>query len=100
MRIIRPLFAALLPFLISSATWACSCIPPTAEQALPQVSVVFRGVLITHRGNSAVFKVKEQWKGNIGSLVEVEWRDGSRGDCNGFWPKFLKVGNELLVFAQ
>jgi len=48
----------------------------------------------------AVFRVDEQWKGNLGAHVEVEWRDGSGGDCDGFWPNFLKVGNKLLIFAR
>jgi hypothetical protein len=82
------------------AAWACWCSVPPAKEASQRVEAVFRGELVEHKGNSAVFRVSEQWKGNLGVEVEVEWRDGSRGDCNGFRPKYLKVGNELLVFAN
>ena len=46
-----------------------------------------------------MFRVREYWKGNLRGSLELEWRRGDRGDCNGFWPDDLKVGNELVVFA-
>jgi CubicO group peptidase (beta-lactamase class C family) len=61
--------------------------------------IVFRGEIVAHKGGAAVFRVLEQWKGNLGSYVKLQWRRGDRGDCNGFWPEDLKIGNELLVFA-
>ena len=78
---------------------ACTCGREPAKQALRYADVAFRGELIEHRGGAAVFRVDEVWKGDLGKTVEFEWRDGSHGDCNGFWPQFLKVGNKLLVFG-
>lgn len=66
---------------------------------LESSDIVFRGEIIAHKGHAVVFRVQEQWKGNLKSHVKLEWRRGDRGDCNGFWPSDLKVGNELLVFA-
>jgi hypothetical protein len=86
---------------------ACSCTsaPPDQEdvkfqEILRNSDLVFRGKIVAHRDGVAVFRVYEYWKGNIKSNAEVEWRRGDRGDCNGFWPDDLKVGNELLVFAR
>jgi hypothetical protein len=86
---------------------ACSCIlaPPDQKDAsfqrvLKTSDLVFRGKIVEHRDGAAVFRVYEYWKGNTKSNAEVQWRRGDRGDCNGFWPNDLKVGNELLVFAR
>jgi hypothetical protein len=99
MRVWRLLVLCSLFFLTRPAAWACTCFPPAAKEASGSVDIVFRGVLVEHKGIFAVFRISEQWKGNRGADVEIEWREGDRGDCNGFWPKYLKVGNELLVFA-
>lgn len=94
------LFLVLSLVLAAPATvMACSCLKPTAAEAMQSVDIVFRGELIEHRGGAAVFRVDEQWKGNLGGRVEVQWREGNHGDCNGFWPDQLKIGNKLLVFA-
>jgi hypothetical protein len=81
---------------------ACTCIPriPGKEEqqirsSLEKADIVFRGEIVTHRWHAAVFRVDEQWKGNLKSQVKLEWRRGDRGDCNGFWPNSLKVGNKL-----
>jgi hypothetical protein len=86
---------------------ACTCVrtPPGQEdvkfqEVLKNSDLVFRGMIVAHRDGAAVFRVYEYWKGNIKSTAEVQWRRGDRGDCNGFWPDDLKVGNELLVFAR
>ena len=79
---------------------ACSCAPRSTAEALSGADIVFRGELIAHRSGQAVFRVDEQWKGHLGKKVSIEWRDGSRGDCNGFWPDQLRIGNKLLVFAR
>jgi hypothetical protein len=98
---IRRLAILCLLFLtIQRAASGCSCIRPTAASGLQYADVVFRGELVEHRGRFAVFRVDEQWKGNPGQEIQVEWREGNHGDCNGFWPKFLKMGSKLLVFAS
>jgi hypothetical protein len=89
------LFLSVMPRTVN----ACSCAPTTARDAEKRADIVFRGKLVRHSWRTAVFQVNEQWKGSLGPRVEVEWRRGDRGDCNGFWPDSLKVGNELLVFA-
>jgi len=86
---------------------ACSCAPVLPGQWDVKIQEdikisdsVFRGRIVSHKGVAAVFRVYEHWKGNLNSYVELEWRRGDRGDCDGFWPRDLKVGNELLVFAR
>ncbi len=96
----RLMVTAMLLLVMPNKARACLCETPSIKEAARTVDIVFRGELVEHKGNAAVFRVDEQWKGNLASYVEVEWRDGSQGDCNGFWPKFLKVGNKLLVFAR
>jgi hypothetical protein len=98
-------FVLTLPF--ARICTACSCAPsiPGQENLKTQADIkasdiVFRGELIAHRGGVAVFLVHDKWKGNLGKEVKLEWRRGDRGDCNGFWPDDLKVGNELVVFAR
>lgn len=86
-------------FVAPPIVGACKCLRPTAKEGLRYADIAFRGELVEHRGSVAVFRVDESWKGNPGSSVEFEWRDGSHGDCDGFWPKLLKVGNKLLVFG-
>jgi len=78
---------------------ACTCLRPNTKESLKYADIAFRGELVEHRGNRAVFRVDEWWKGNLGSSVEFEWRDGSHGDCDGFWPKLLQVGSKMLVFG-
>lgn len=99
------LLLLMLPF--AGTCTACTCAPsiPGQENLKTQADfkasdIVFRGELIAHRGRVAIFRVHELWKGNLGSEVKLEWRRGDGGDCNGFWPDDLKVGNNLLVFAR
>ena len=101
-------FGVLFVLLLSAATVvsACTCIPTPPGKAdikiqadLKGYDIIFRGELIAHQSGIAVFRVDEVWKGNLGKRVDVEWCDGARGDCNGFWPDDLKIGNELIVFA-
>jgi hypothetical protein len=89
----------VLFFCLQHTVHACFCSRPDAKDALRYADIVFRGELIEHRGRIALFRVDEQWKGNLAKEVEVEWREGNHGDCDGFWPQFLKVGSHLLVFA-
>ena len=97
------LLASLTLPRIVSACWCAPLIPGEEDRQiqayLQRADIVFRGEIVAHRWHAAVFRVNEQWKGNLKSHVKLEWRRGDRGDCNGFWPDDLKVGNELLVFA-
>jgi len=96
---LRLVFLAFLPFTVVEVGSACSCAPSSVQERMRLSEIVFRGELVAHRSGSAVFHVREYWKGNLENSVELEWRRGDRGDCNGFWPEDLKVGNDLLVFA-
>jgi hypothetical protein len=49
-------------------------------------------------GKIAVFKVSRVWKGDVGPIFEMPAREET-GGCLGFWPRLLKVGNDLVVFA-
>jgi hypothetical protein len=102
-------FIVLLLLLISSLRTgtACTCAPPIPGEEdrgirsqIDSSDIVFRGEIVAHKDGAAVFRVHEQWKGNLRSYVRVEWRRGDLGDCIGFWPDDLKVGNELIVFAD
>src|SRR5260370_29115967 len=100
MRLWRLIPSCLLLFAGPEVSLACSCVLalPT-EASVRNSDIVFRGKLVAHRFGRAVFSVDKQWKGHVGHRVEIDWREGNHGDCNGFWPEDLKVGNELLVFA-
>lgn len=99
MKILCCCLAFLSALIIPVSAAGCLCERRTAVQGLKEADIVFRGELIEQKGTFAIFRVDEWWKGDLGSTVQFEWRDGSRGDCNGFWPKLLKVGNHLLVFG-
>lgn len=96
----RLLVLILLCISFSKTGTACTCAFPMIRAEIESSDIVFRGEIVAHKNGAALFRVHEQWKGNLGNSVRVEWRRGDRGDCDGFWPNELKVGNELLVFAK
>jgi hypothetical protein len=107
MGILRLIVLLLIFISLSRTGTACACAPPIPEEEdrmiraeIDSSDIVFRGEIVAHKGGAAVFRIHEKWKGNLRSYVRLEWRRGDRGDCNGFWPDDLKVGNELLVFAN
>lgn len=104
---LRPITFLVVLLTLSRTGLACTCPPPKSDEPeakivraqMENADIVFRGKIVAHNGGAAVFLVNEQWKGNLKKYVELEWRRGDTGDCNGFWPGDLKVGNELVVFA-
>jgi|HubBroStandDraft_5_1064220.scaffolds.fasta_scaffold520679_2 hypothetical protein len=98
----KDLFAfSVLCFLIMSiSAGACSCLKPHADESLKYADIAFRGELVEHKGHFAVFRVDEWWKGNPERHVQFEWRDGTHGDCDGFWPQLLQVGSKMVVFGR
>jgi hypothetical protein len=107
-RIITVAFASL------GVSHACTCSDPTVLVAKQRSQAVFRGTITALRPTGkdykaerafgdtekiAVFRVSRIWKGEVGPTFEmpavVEF-----GGCWGFVPQFLKVGAELLVYAQ
>ena len=103
--------AALLALLIASGIQqllACSCIPPTVEDARSRADAVFLGavkkvrVLEPNNPGSKViveFTVSRVWKGKV--TKEFEMRSVLETSfCEGFFKDDLVVGKQLLVFAN
>ena len=99
--------AALVLFIAfgNISAFACDCGPPNVKRAAERMGVIFRGTIVQIRKPSqkgqkpiAVFRVSRVWKGDVGPSFEMPAIE-ERSDCAGFWPNFLKVGNELVVFA-
>jgi len=107
-RILTVAFASL------GAANACVCDEPTVLVAKQRSQAVFRGTITVLRPTNkdykaervfgdtdkiAVFRVSRVWKGKVRQTFEmpavVEF-----GSCWGFAPQFLKVGAELIVYAQ
>lgn len=100
MKLLRIILFLLMALSAPRLGTACSCLPASTQQQFENADIVFRGKLVKHNGNLAIFHVDDYWKGKLGGHVAVEWRRGDRGDCDGFWPRDLKVGADLLVFAR
>lgn len=82
---------------------ACSCAEETVKQAKRQAEIVFRGTITAFKDSGggarvAVFRVSRVWKGKVTERFEMPAFE-TQAACIGFWPSFLKVGNELLVYA-
>ena len=93
---------------------ACDCVAPPIEMAMKDADLIFRGKILDLRPGLnppllqgvvrdtrkvVVFQVIRVWKGEIGPTFEMPgWEETSA--CVGFWPSFLKVGTELLVYAK
>ena len=98
------LFARLVTILIfgTSLTYACECSSPSLQDAQRRYDIIFRGKItrfrVTSEGKQAVFTVERVWKGDIARTFEMPAHEETNG-CGGFWPDWLKVGNDLIVFA-
>ncbi len=104
----------LLGALFSVGAFGCSCIGPTLGRAKESAEIVFRGTITDFKkaetppelGKTvqgtwriAIFQVTRVWKGDIGKTFEMPAL-AETSACLGFWPSFLEVGNDLLVFAS
>lgn len=92
----------LMAFCFSLPIRACSC-ASNFENSRAHADVIFQGRIASRTMvlfGDAVFQVIRVWKGAVGDRFYVEWRNGQRGDCNGFWSDNLKAGAELVVFAK
>ena len=98
----------LLKFVLSLCAsfpiyaWQCDCVDIAAAQAKQGAQIVFQGVVTAFRDSPtghrvAVFRVSRVWKGHVAATFEMP---AVQGDCIGFYPGLLKIGNELLVFAD
>jgi hypothetical protein len=55
--------------------------------------------LVRESGKVIVFQIVRVWKGELGPTFEMPaWEEG--GACTGFRASSLKVGTELLVYAN
>jgi hypothetical protein len=94
-----------------SSTFACTCEAPGVRDAKSYADVVFRGTIVALRdsgrppvgggdtGKIAVFRVTRVWKGDVGSTFEMPAYEETSA-CWGFWPRLLRVDNDLLVYAK
>jgi len=93
---------------------SCECSESTVEQSRDRAEVVFRGTIIALRDTKtpskiggrvhdlkkvAVFRVTRVWKGDVGETFEMPAVEET-SMCTGFWPTFLKIGNDLVIYAR
>jgi len=97
----RLLLPVACVFLAATTTYAtaCTCAVQSTRQRLGNADSVFRGELVGHRFGQAVFRVRERWKGEVGVQFSVDWHEFTP-DCRGFAEEDLKIGKDLLVFAN
>jgi len=86
--------------MISSALFAqCDCVLLPAKEAESYFELVFRGTVQSYSHSVAVFRVSRVWKGHITRNYEMPAM-GSAELCDGFPPRLLVAGNELIVYAR
>ena len=70
-------FLVVMSIVVAPSTYACSCLPPEPpQQALQDADAVFAGRVLRieslpDHNVRVVLEVEEQWKGNLGSRVEL-----------------------------
>lgn len=95
--------------------YACDCREPSVQVKRDQADLIFRGTIIELRDTpgperissgfgrdtrkTVVFKVIRVWKGQVGEAFEMPGIEETSA-CIGFWPSYLKVGEDLLVYAS
>ena len=92
-------FSLLVGLAWTAATaLGCECVPVSLDEANAMAEVVFRGTVTNIHGGSVSFRVDRVWKGNVGRTFHMpDFPESSA--CIGFLEKWLRVGNDLLVFA-
>jgi hypothetical protein len=94
--------------------YSCDCTEPSVQHKRDHADVIFRGTIIELRDGKAatdlpsrlvrdtkkvaVFRVSRVWKGDVGETFEMP-AVVETSACTGFWPPYLKVGADLLVYA-
>jgi hypothetical protein len=93
----------------------CGCIEAPVRSKFDHANIVFRGTIVELKavavgtglssgfgndtGKTVVFRVTRVWKGEVAETFSMpEFLETSA--CIGFWPSYVKVGNELLVYAR
>jgi len=111
------MLARVLSLLLAaiSVCEACDCVEASVQQKRDHADIIFRGTIVELKDSSTngaiqpgfgrdlkkivVFKVDRVWKGQVGRTFEMPAIEETSA-CIGFWPTFLKVGEELLVYAS
>ena len=93
----KVVFLVYLAWNAASAL-GCECVPLSMNEAKAMAEVVFRGTITDIRGGKVSFRVDRVWKGNVGRTFDMPDFPESAA-CIGFVPKWLRVGNDLLVLA-
>jgi hypothetical protein len=92
-----PLIACAV--LSASVAFGCSCVGVSVDDAKKSADLVFRGTITAISGGKIWFRVDRVWRGRVGQTFDMpDFREGAA--CLGFWPALVKVGNDLLVYAQ
>ena len=105
---------SFLVLLAIGRCYACSCKEPSVQAKRDHAEIIFRGTIIElhdsskpadtavgfahDTGKVVVFKVTRVWKGHVGETFEMPGIEETSA-CIGFWPDFLKIGQDLLVYA-
>jgi hypothetical protein len=102
-----------LLLLAVSLCAACDCREPSVEVKRDHAEIIFRATIVELRdsskpssisgfgrdlGKNVVFRVSNVWKGHVGQTFEMRAIEETTM-CVGFWPDYLKVGEDLLVYA-
>ena len=82
----------------AASALGCECVPLSLNEARAKAEVVFRGTITDIRSGTVSFRVDRVWKGDAARIFEMPDFPESAA-CIGFAPKWLQVGNDLLVFA-
>ena len=93
---------AVILMLGTGLTYACECQSPSFGDAQRRADIIFRGKITGFRntptGTQAVFAVERVWKGDVARTFEMLAIRETIG-CTGFWPDWLKMDNDLIVYA-
>jgi hypothetical protein len=100
--------------LVAGSAYACGCTEPSVQAKKEHAEAIFRGTIIALRGSKAtaetpyalfrdtgkvaVFRVSQIWKGDVGETFEMPAVEETSA-CVGFWPDYLTIGSDLLVYA-
>jgi hypothetical protein len=105
----------LILICIGPIVQACGCVEASVQAKREHADVIFRGTIVelreakesatglrsmghdTHK--IAIFRVSRVWKGEVGETFEMPAIEETTA-CIGFWPTYLKIGSDLLVYAR
>ena len=93
----KVVFLVCIAWSVESAL-ACECAPLSVREAKGMAEVVFRGTITDISAGNVTFHVDRVWKGDVGRTFDMpDFPETSA--CIGFLSKWLRVGNDLIIFA-